>query len=347
MAYASFYLGIGAKYSVNSAGKIKGLYTEYYPITGVKRIECNYVDGVRQGTFTIFHPNGVKQVVCEFINGLIEGKQLMYSLEGALTTESEFVNGFEKVVTKFYSDGVKSSRCENLDMFYKNIIEYTWSRYGYLLTCDKYKGDEFYVKERYFPDGAVSHVERFSKGLVKELVFEKYFASGIRESSSEYVNNEMVHDLLWDSNGVVLYEYKYDNVRGPQIIKYNDEKGRNCLIQQHGEVIVWKACKAGKGKFVFVQLLVPSEAKRVTPIPTSQQYKSRVEYAKVVKIIDELGVEYSEAESFVFTGDKQLTYKLGKIVLPTYYDGSIYNDCGPGINVHLEQEHCLYWKYLL
>ena len=150
----------------------------------------------------------------------------------------------------------------------------------------------------------------------------------------------------------------YTNGTVTALISLFDKRGRDNKLPD-GEITVWKLCKINKQPnnfvsedseqnqdlskyvYVYVELLVPATARRITPYP-NQHYKSRVEYAQVTAIIDKDGTRYQEAESFV-RKNSILKYKVGEMVHPDKFNGSINESCGAGINVHLYKDQCDVW----
>jgi len=131
---------------------------------------------------------------------------------------------------------------------------------------------------------------------------------------------------------------EYRNGRIIRVTSCIDDQKRESVLPP-GELTVWKACRSD-GKNVIVELSVPGEAKRVTPLDPWFRYKSRVDSATVRRITSMEGVDYKEAVSCVFRG-KKLTYRVGETIRPDGFDDNPANDCGQGINVHLHRDHCM------
>jgi hypothetical protein len=124
-----------------------------------------------------------------------------------------------------------------------------------------------------------------------------------------------------------------------------DGKKRECVLPE-GKIIVWKLATAlEKENYVYVQLEVNDDVKRVTPM-SSLYFKSRVEKAKVLSIVDDAGNNYSQARSCVLHASllKPFLYVVGKEVIPDSFDSDPNNECSHGINVHLYKDQCDVWK---
>ena len=117
---------------------------------------------------------------------------------------------------------------------------------------------------------------------------------------------------------------------------------KNVILPETGEFTAYKVCKTENDVNVYVELLVPANARRITSIMTpSSINQSRVECAKVVKITDRDGKNYDECTSFVFR-KKNLVYQVGETIYPDSYNSNP-EDCGNGIYVHLNKEDCDQW----
>ena len=70
--------------------------------------------------------------------------------------------------------------------------------------------------------------------------------------------------------------------------------------------------------------------------------KSRIEFAKVLEIIDDNGVLYQSAESCI--AKNKLVYKINEIIYADSFDEDITKECTNGIYVHKYKESCNRWK---
>jgi len=91
-------------------------------------------------------------------------------------------------------------------------------------------------------------------------------------------------------------------------------------------------------------LFVPAIAKRVTPIEinTVKSYKSRVEYGKVLEIVDKDGKTYDKAYSFVFKHEC-MAYTVNEIVRANKFDPDPNNEFTCGIHVQRYKDQCDIW----
>jgi hypothetical protein len=160
-------------------------------------------------------------------------------------------------------------------------------------------------------------------------------------------NNGHVHgryEITIENKGSEIREYKNDMI--VRVISLKDSIGRECVLDEKGELEVWKACRSvnpeGKYVNVYVRLLVPPEAKRVTPISGDFKFKSRVSCGTVKEIVDEEGKEYVQAESSMHLIN-QIVYELGKKVESELFDPSYEKDCTFGIHVHRYKDQCKQW----
>ncbi len=120
------------------------------------------------------------------------------------------------------------------------------------------------------------------------------------KKKDNYVNDKKEGQLCewYDNyhNNIVKMVCNYENDKIKKLVVLNDMTGRNCVLKNNCDIVVWKACKINKIN-VYVEIFVPKEAKRITQI--SSNYKSRIEYGKVISIKDINNNEYNEAWSCV------------------------------------------------
>jgi antitoxin component YwqK of YwqJK toxin-antitoxin module len=301
-----------------SNGEKDGLWTEWWPYTDIKKkkSETPYINGKIHGQVVKWYSNGKIAEQINYINGEKHGLYQEFHYNGSKREEGLFVNGKRHKLWRMWrSDGYISME----------IIYVNGEIHGTLLNYDLY--NILFYKAEY------ANGER--NGL-----YQEYHKNGAIKKKIMYVDG-MIHGLYSEfrKNGALLYTYLYENDMIKQVIDIRDLLGNQCVLAS-GEITVWKACKA-HGTNVYVRLTVPEGARRVTP-KLGEQYKSRVEYAKVEQIIDKDGKEYKEAVSYIYR-ESTLTYKVGETVHPDEFDGGITNNCGAGINVHRYKDHCDIW----
>ena len=150
----------------------------------------------------------------------------------------------------------------------------------------------------------------------------------------------------WHPDGTVRVVGDFTRGKAVRVLSLRDESGRDCLLPA-GEQIVWKACTTTAEKTavdVYVKIMVPDEARRVTPVDTNKTYKSRVSHGVVLAIESEDAKHYDSAVSFVYTKER-LTYVVGERVAvdPDDFDDDPDVECGAGINVHRYRDQCTQW----
>jgi antitoxin component YwqK of YwqJK toxin-antitoxin module len=212
------------------------------------------------------------------------------------------------------------------------------------------KEKKILLNESEYKDGWKTEIEKswYSNGNLQK---ECYYKKGSLEGRYK----------TWNENGIPKEDYECKDNIVISVLTLNDEKGRDCMLKE-GEIIAWKACKIYHERpyvdsdddeydsadevvdstFVFVKLLVPADAKRVTTKNSEGRYKGRVSKAKVVEIVDERGNKYDSATSFVFSG-LPITYRVDATVLPSGFNSNPDDDCGEGINVHAHKDLCEVW----
>lgn len=135
-------------------------------------------------------------------------------------------------------------------------------------------------------------------------------------------------------------------------IYYKDKKNRNISIPL-GDVRMWKACNillpSGELANCYVELVVPSSAKRVTPLThnnlgdnkTMGLYGSRVSQAHVVSIQNLEGVNYGSI--FVYNKDATLTsqvFSVGRDYIDLNFDVNPMIDCNFENCFHMYKDNC-------
>lgn len=248
-----------------------------------------------------------------------------------------------KLHTEFWSNGLKKSEITYLDGKLHGSFQ-EWYSNGNKRTDATYVHGKLHgVCNSWYLNGKSSAktIYTYINGILHGL---QYKWSSHHNSEIMFVNGKPHGTTKYTGAfGTYITEYAYDvPVR---VISDIDSTGRECVLPRDGEFIAWKICLSADKKYVYVQLKVPKEARRITPLNFPSKHKGRVEYAMVEKIIGQDGTEYKEAESFL--GGKALVYKVGEVAQPDGYNDNIKIDCGQGISVHLHKDHCDQWLPLL
>lgn len=241
---------------------------------------------------------------------------------------------------EFWDNGNPRSRKEYVDGRLHGLSQ-EWYENGTKSSETTYvDGKRHGLYQCWYGDGAklceVAYVDGKQHGL-----FEGWDHDGTKSSEYTFVNGSMDGPCkVW--RGSKSYSGEFKNNIIIRVISISDPKGRECVLPLEGEFIAWKACKTSEGENVYVRLIVPKEARRITPFDNMFKYKARIDYAIVNQIIDKDGKEYKEASSFVFRG-KRLIYKIGETVRADGFNDKLRDGCGAGINVHLHKDHCDQW----
>ena len=192
-----------------------------------------------------------------------------------------------------------------------------------------------------------TYIDNKCEGVVLSFHDEK----GTKNKRSIYKNDMLNgNEKEFYPNGNLRREYEYKDHALIKVHRIQDEKGREMILPL-GEIFVWKACKITLGfgsrpLFVIVKLLVPKDAKRVTPMDDDNKYSSRVEKAIVVSIRDVNYNEFKTCQSFVHK-DSTLEYTVGQVVTASglELDPSLVG--GEGIYVHPYSDLCYQWQCYL
>ena len=280
---------------------------------GTKSDEFDHKDGKHHGPYIGYRPDGTIHFTCTFIDGKPDGLHQQWDHCGRLCHETEFKEG--------------------------NVVSTRAFTYG---------GSGRFEVVTVNPTAPSPPLKRFT---------------------------------YWYSNGILGEERDLDVANKVlRVLTLRDATGRDCLLGE-GELTVWKIAKTVispvdetfeeteigepvysllydeecvvlksittvrrvKTPWVYVRLTVPADAKRVTPMDSSFQYKSRVEFARVEEIVDREGNHYDVAYSAVNGMQKRSVYKVGEIVRPDEFNDDPSHECGAGISVHVHRDHCDTW----
>jgi len=196
---------------------------------------------------------------------------------------------------------------------------------------------------RWHKNGVIWSQSDYNAGVLHGLT-QDWYETGYQSLECTFKHGNL-HGIYrtWYENGRLESECEYNNGTLIKVNRLYDIYGRNCcLTDTHViDIEVWKICKAGNTP-VYVKLLVPRSARRITPINNDGKFISRVEFALVEKIFDRSGREYNEAKSFIYK-DATITYRYGKIVKANGFNSNPQDECGQGINVHLYKDQCDIW----
>jgi len=215
-----------------------------------------------------------------------------------------------------------------------------YENYGYPTIREQIGSkDDGKVIEYYDLKGKVRKETNY-KNDRKEGKRTEYSHDGLKSAEKYFKNGELDGLCVeWNKAGIVSSQCEFSKNDLIKVISQKDDDGDETVLGE-GELTVYKLCVLpGTLIPVYVTLKVPAHAKRVTP--NSTQWKSRVEFAEVMKIHDKDGVEYPEANSFVHTS--QFKYKVGETAIPDNYVDNCNDGCAGGINVHIKQKHCDTW----
>jgi antitoxin component YwqK of YwqJK toxin-antitoxin module len=328
--YHTFYLGEERKqkqseyYYDRKTGKKEGKYRSWH-LNGKLSTECEYKNGEYEGLYKSYHDSGQPFEEVNYKGGVGEGTYKRWNYYGQLMEEYERRNGLrEGLVTTYYDNGNKRE-----EKFFKNNLE------------------EGIAKRWYYKSETVCDECNYKLGN-KDGEYKSWFDTGFKHVECNYKNDKIEGKCIYWSEGKIekIYEYKGNQV--VKVISLKDGRDRECVLPENTTIEVWKACLSKKptiNSFVYVKLLVPAEAKRVTTTDGGSRkvYKSRVEFAKVLEIVDKEGNKYDEAESFVY-GKTKLIYVVGNEVRPDIYDSDPEHECSFGINVHPYIDLCDTWR---
>jgi antitoxin component YwqK of YwqJK toxin-antitoxin module len=191
------------------------------------------------------------------------------------------------------------------------------------------------------PYTQIIQIECFYKNNKLEGKYTSNRISGVKWEEGNYKNGLLDGTyILFDNNGNRWMRYEYKDGVQIDVLYISSLGGLENHILNEGIITVWKVCTV-VGKLVYVQLLVPADALRVTPDISldSYRFKSRVNKAKVVEITDKDGKHYTECESCVYS-DCKIKYILNEMVYADSFTSDPNIECGHGIHVFKFKKHC-------
>lgn len=346
--YLEYYEDGGAKVETNyRAGKFDGVYRSWWP-GDRRREESNYREGVRHGKCIRWYPDGCRLLDCTYVEGEIEGKYESWHDERSKGNRRDVVATWHdgKLTGPFcrwHRNGRKSEECCYDGEGRLDGVRTVWNDQGHKIEESVYRGGTLTERRVWYdnvePVGLLASRFPFSPDtptkvpagyLKEETMWRAGKIHGLRTTGHDVNGRRMVS------------EYRAGEM--VKVVSLVDGLGRETVLPE-GEIDVWKACVSVRGgRAVYVHLVIPHDARRVTPADTTATYKSRVEYAVVIGIEDAVDptIRHTEAESSVYGGTR-LRYVLGQEVRPDGFDPSPALECGHGIHVHRYRDHCTRW----
>ena len=349
-------------------GNLHGELTTLYP-NGKPESKIDYVNGKLEGHMKEWHPNGTPSEETTFKDGLREGASTRWDSQSTMMSHGHYRAGKrEGLHTECHPNGKVASAFNytdgQLDGEYRTMGED-----GVVLTHGTCKGGvELGIQRRWHPNGKKKQESYYgTKGL--EGSSTEWYDDGVsvrrqipyrdgapegeavgwhRDGKKEYVapyqNGQLEgRVVVWSPEGTVTKEAHYKEGRVTKVVTCLDDQGRETVLPD-GEIHVWKLCEAKDETYVYVKIRVPKEAKRVTPFAftladgAQTSYKARVEYGTVVGIFPP---RYEEATSCIHS--ERVIYRVGQEVRPSSLNEDPNVECGAGINVHLQRDHCDQW----
>lgn len=207
-------------------------------------------------------------------------------------------------------------------------------------TGDKVKNG---VSMSRYKNGAIHTVAHKKDGKLNGVCIQNY-SSGSPKSVANYVE-DLLHGRFTSfyPSGRLRSEVDYEMGKCTRVVSLYDHAGRDCVLGD-GEQTVWKVAVTDSRVPVYVRLTVPENAKRVTPDDGDHKlYKARVEFAKVEEIFDREGNRYQKAFSAIHYR-YPVTYNVGEVVGPDFFNADPSVQCGNGIHVHRYKDHCDQWE---
>lgn len=289
-----------------------------YPDGNLKEI-FTLMDGLRQGPCVVWYPNGQKWEERTYVAGKLEGPYRCFYEDGTIEIECT------------YKGDVK---CGEFRRWHPNGQKWEEGYFKDPESVPPTVGNEDGPYVSYYPNGSIDVQCRYRDGKLVGT-FRSYYESGGLEV--EYTCGDHGEDGLYrryyeDRSPWITVEYRAGTLI--RVISVQDPLGRETVLPA-GEIEVWRAGKVTapgqRPRNVYIQMVVPREARRVTVFDTDKRYRSRVEYAFVIDIVDHEGRRYSEAGPYV----------VGQEVRATSFNADPSVRKGEEIEVCRYKEHCV------
>jgi antitoxin component YwqK of YwqJK toxin-antitoxin module len=194
--------------------KKEGQYLEYYDITGVIKIMCDYVNDQIHGEYYEYHKDGSIYITGYYINGLKNGEFKTY------------VRGLKYLTN--YVDGKKEGPC--IEYYYSDngiLDEHTIYNYKNNLRhglCGMYAPGKKIIEETiyvngephgecksYWPNGNLSSTSFYQNGLLEGEQLE-YHDNGIIKSKCTYLHGQKHgEDFIYLKNANLYLIHNYIN----------------------------------------------------------------------------------------------------------------------------------------
>lgn len=157
--------GFVEEYTVNSGGHKNRDYKCYYP-DGTIFMSCFFIDGLRQGTFTMYYPNGIVKETCLYIYGKKEGEYKSYYSDGTLFEKIYYrrnrIHGSYEIFDSKGNIFIKANSYKGL--FHKKLEIYYLNKQKYLEA--NYKKGLYHGRVQvWYEDGCVEFDGEFKDGL--------------------------------------------------------------------------------------------------------------------------------------------------------------------------------------
>jgi hypothetical protein len=206
----------------------------------------------------------------------------------------------------------------------------------------------------YYADGTPKTLTHWHDGH-QEGLHREWHANGEQARECTYSGGKLTGvDRAWRETGDPLWEVMYAHGHrngsckvwddtGTYEYVFLDDRGRHTPIQLPHP---WYRYFFRKHPIdVIVQIRVPKEARRVTPVDIDGGHESRVEYGLVEAICNRQGSHfYTRAQSFGHAGSPPMVYEVGKwVVTADGFDDRIDHACGAGLHVHRYSNQCDIW----
>ena len=198
------------------------------------------------------------------------------------------------------------------------------------------------VRTVYYRNGQKEYELEYKEG-VENGYMKRLRENGKKEEFYNYKEGKKEGRCLrWYDNGIICADVEYKGDKVIKVKSLRDDQGRDCILSEE-DIVVYKAGITADNTFVYISILVPKEANRVTPVnfKESSAIKSRIQFGTVTEIVDKQGKRYKTACSHLHY--TKIIYSVGNTVTPNRFDDNLLTECSYGIHVVKFRDQCQNW----
>ena len=238
------YKLMSGKYIIHETNNKAKIYSAY---NDELIIECEYLNGKKNGKCKEYDYNGTLRFEIEYLNGEKNGKYKKYDEEGNLIVKAEYLNGKSNGRYKeYYRNGKLRMENEYVNGKFMNVLYY--DKYSGIIN-ELHDGNGF-IKEKN-QEGQISFKVEYANGIIRKITgyydngklkVEEYYNEGnkINKIKEYYKNGQLKSDIeffnelkwnikVYDQNNNIINNLK----EGKGYIKEYNHKGDVIFVGEY------------------------------------------------------------------------------------------------------------------